>query len=69
MQFVLRKLIVNGSVLSRPMPRGFPTLRSLQPPAVEDATGVERFSGACDRFRERHAAGGPFVDEPFLGPV
>jgi hypothetical protein len=68
-QFLLRKLIVNDFVLSQPMPRGFPTLRSLRPPTVDDAVGVQRFAAASDRFEQHRASGAPFADEPFLGQL
>jgi len=69
-QFVLRKLVINDVMLSRPMPRRMPTLRSLVPPSdADDAAGVEAFAGACRRFTERHEAGGPFADEPFFGQL
>ncbi len=66
---MVRPLIVNGFVLSRPMPRGLPTLRSLTPPAVSDEDGLAAFAEACGRFDERFTAGGPFAYEPFLGEL
>jgi hypothetical protein len=62
-------MVLNRWMLSRPMPKGFPTLRTLTPPATDDAEAVAAFAASCDRFATRLAEGGPFAIEPFLGPL
>ncbi len=67
---IARALFLNEKKLSRPMPKGMPTVKQLKPAeAVDDAAAVDAFAKACARVSDRVRDGGQFATSPLFGQM